>query len=664
VGASIDPQTGLVSWTPPYLDAGTSAAFTVSVMDDDGSESQIGFDVALDPDLLRVVAMTPTATGYDVRFNRAIDASQFNLFDGQGGETRFGVADAVLRDASGQPVAGSIVLHEDGQGYTFVQSGNPRTDGLLAQGPHTLSLDGRESGFTDTAGRAMDGDGDGVAGGIYTATVHGSAGGAIVSLAEFARGPGQAASLAGMPGGLPVRVSNAAGATSIGFTLDYDPALLRIDGVELAVSGATLVADFSVPGHLVVSVSGISGLESVATDLVRLLASVPATAPYGAVHVLDLGNVVVDGNAPTGALDDDGLHLVAYAGDATGDARYSAADVMAFQRVLIRVDSGFHAYPRIDPYVVGNVDGNSTLSSLDVRVLSQQMAGLPQNLLPEIPAIQEPALSLTVPIGLLAPAAPPPVVKTAPAVVPQVAVSVAPVGAFASSDAGAATTAQAGVEAAGVPSAMQAARAPAGDSESAVSAATVIDAAAGDIVSVPLNRDSSVDLAPFQLRLRFAPDTLEWVGLRLGAQVLESDTSVTLLAPGWLAIDLGQVLAQAQAQVREPGTRLALDFRIAPLSRGSLSLDLEWVRPRERQQADVAAPGAEQAREADPSNPSTQAMAPDTAGDGAPAEPGEAARVVADADGDSDWLGAWLTGQALQPRKEANAWRLFLPTGE
>ena len=46
-----------------------------------------------------------------------------------------GAADATLKDAAtGRKVAGSIVLDDDLMGYTFVKTGNPRTNGLLGAG--------------------------------------------------------------------------------------------------------------------------------------------------------------------------------------------------------------------------------------------------------------------------------------------------------------------------------------------------------------------------------------------------------------------------------------------------------------------------------------------------------------------------------------------------
>jgi hypothetical protein len=82
--------------------------------------------------------------------------------------------------------------------------------------------------------------------------------------------------------------------------------------------------------------------------------------------------------------------VVAYVGDASGNAAYSTLDVTQIQRVLLRLDSGFGAWPLTDPTVVANAAGNGTLTSLDTRFLSQKLAGITQAAIPEIPATTTP----------------------------------------------------------------------------------------------------------------------------------------------------------------------------------------------------------------------------------------------------------------------------------
>ncbi len=378
-------STGLLSWTAPYLDANFSTPVSVQVSDGNGGVAQGGFSLSVDADLLRVQSLTQTQTGYQVRFNHAFDPAMLNLYDAEDPDqpgVRLGAADAVLRNAANKALAGSLVFDVDQMGFTFV-----RTGGVLCAGAPTLSRGGRADAFVDTHGRRLDGNGDGVAGGDYLGGFVQSAGGAVLSIGELARGPGQVLQPAAVATGMPVRIANAAGATSVSFVLDYDATLLAISAVTSPLPGATVTADLGTPGHLTVSVSGLSGLTNAATDLLRLAASVPESAPYGAKHVLNLSGVMVNAAA---ARDDDGLHVVAYVGDTSGNADYSTLDVTRLQRVLLRLDSGFGAWPLVDPTVIGNAAGNGTLSSLDTRLLSQKLNGIAQIAIPEIPVTAMP----------------------------------------------------------------------------------------------------------------------------------------------------------------------------------------------------------------------------------------------------------------------------------
>ena len=53
----------------------------------------------------------------------------------------------------------------------------------------------------------------------------------------------------------------------------------------------------------------------------------------------------------------DGLHLVAYVGDADGNGSYSSNDAVQIMRVALQTDIGFAAYPLVDPVIVADTDG-------------------------------------------------------------------------------------------------------------------------------------------------------------------------------------------------------------------------------------------------------------------------------------------------------------------
>ncbi len=384
-GAMLDSTSGVLTWTAPYLNSEAMFSFSVGVSDGLGGQDQRSFDVTVDPDLLRVSDFTWTWTGYSVRFNRPVDVSTLNLFDDA--IANRGLTDAVLLDAANKAVAGSIVVDANAMGFTFVKTGLPAGNGLLAAGMHTVTLDSRANAFVDLHGRLLDGNNDGLAGGVFSATLNRPASAdVIVGLGEFARGPGQAVNLPASGAGLPLRITNGAGVNTVGFTLHYDASLLTITGASSALAGVSVSTDLSVAGQIGVSVTGIAGLGNAATELLHLGAAVPAgaMARYGASHVLDLRDVIVNSGALPVRVDD-GLHVAAYVGDTNGDGTYSANDTALLTNVLLRRASGFSAYPLTDPLVLGNVAGNGVLSGLDLRFLSQQVLGLNPLAIPLLP---------------------------------------------------------------------------------------------------------------------------------------------------------------------------------------------------------------------------------------------------------------------------------------
>ena len=121
-------------------------------------------------------------------------------------------------------------------------------------------------------------------------------------------------------------------------------------------------------------------------ELTRLLATVPATATYGAKELLDIGNVVVDGGA-IAAIDDDGVHVVGFVGDATFSATYTLLDVLRTQRVIIGLDTGFGDWPLVDPAIVGDTSGNGVLTASDATLLLREVLGIDQAQIPPLPAV-------------------------------------------------------------------------------------------------------------------------------------------------------------------------------------------------------------------------------------------------------------------------------------
>jgi hypothetical protein len=131
-----------------------------------------------------------------------------------------------------------------------------------------------------------------------------------------------------------------------------------------------------------------------AVELVRLLSNVPLVAAslYAQKQVLDL-TVVSINNGAIAARADDGVHVNAYVGDANANRGYNTLDVQRLQRVVARFDTGFAAYPLLDPAILGDTSGNGSFNSLDVSRLQQRVVGIAQT---TIPAFPTPALATQV----------------------------------------------------------------------------------------------------------------------------------------------------------------------------------------------------------------------------------------------------------------------------
>src|SRR5207245_2146569 len=193
--------------------------------------------------------------------------------------------------------------------------------------------------------------------------------------------------------GIPVRLSDGTGVESVDFVLKYDPALLHITQASPGPSmpaGTQVVANLSVPGVATVAVVSATALGPGAKDIVSLTAQVPATAPYRAKQILDVGEVRVNEGA-LAAVDDDGVHVVAYFGDTTGNGTYSSLDAQRVLRVAVGLDTGLAPFLLADPVIVADITGNGVVSSLDVTRILQEVVGIDR---PEIPPLPAALLSL------------------------------------------------------------------------------------------------------------------------------------------------------------------------------------------------------------------------------------------------------------------------------
>lgn len=331
---------------------------------------------------LTATRLEPTPTGFTVQFNRSVNPAGLNLYDTEAGT--LGAADVTLTREDGTRVRGSVALRPGGGGFTFL-----RTAGLLAPGTYTVTLRSATDGFRDTSEGLLDGNGDGTTGDDFTASFTiGSSLPVTVSVPNFARGPGQAVSVpANGSMGLPLRLSDGAGVTSVRLTLRYDPRLLTITSAapSAGLSGSQASFTLTDPGLATITFSSSTPLAAGPVDFITLLAVVPDNAPYNAKHILDLLDVRINGGAiPVVA--DDGMHAVVYLGDATGNARLSATDAMLILRTGIGLDGGFLAHPLLDPVIAADVSGEGRVNASDATWILDEAVGMDR---PQVPAIPE-----------------------------------------------------------------------------------------------------------------------------------------------------------------------------------------------------------------------------------------------------------------------------------
>jgi hypothetical protein len=358
--------------------------FTIaaSAITEDGAFAAPAVAVAVKSDKLTVDSFVPTATGFRVLFDHAFDPSTINLYTAA--DDPFGPPDVTLVGTASGPVAGSLVIDGDDEGFTFIKTG-----GVMQADSYRATLVSGAAAFHDAKG-GLDGNGDGVPGDNFVGTFNFAPADRALSLPDFMRGPGQPANLPANGQGLPVRFTSPGGVTSLVFTVGYDPALLSITGVSPGSglpAGAQL--DFATvagpDGQTLarITITAATAIAAGTVDLVALIARVPAGAAYGSEEVLDLRAESVNGAA---AAVDDGaaLHVVGYLGDANGDGTYTTQDVSRILRVATKADSGFSAWRDVDPLIIADIDGNGAVDPLDASRVSQVAAGQSR---PEIPAL-------------------------------------------------------------------------------------------------------------------------------------------------------------------------------------------------------------------------------------------------------------------------------------
>lgn len=406
---------GTLTYTPA---AGAVGVATIEIVAQDSGGAENGgadtsvvhtFTITINPpSSFQVLHYAATNTGVVVNLSRDVLESTLNLYDGSAGGLE--PADVSLVGATVGIVKGSLIVDPNLRQLTFV-----KTAGGLAPDTYTLTLRSGADALQDSSAVLLDGDANGVPGGdfVQTFVVAPPAANAVtVDLANFARGPQQAVNLiASSATGMPLSFSNGEGITTATLEVRYNPALLNITAASEAAGlpeGATVNLDTSTPGVALLTFHSPTPLVAGATHFASLQADVPGTALYRHKHVLDLANIVLNGGAIP-ALDDDGVHVVAYFGDVTGNGAYSAQDASYIARLAVGIDTGLEEFALLDPSIIGDITGNGAFSSTDTSLMLRAAVGIT---VPEIPsplptvslAQGGPDPKLSIPKNLVAPA--------------------------------------------------------------------------------------------------------------------------------------------------------------------------------------------------------------------------------------------------------------------
>ena len=332
--------------------------------------------------LLVITEFSPEASGFSLRFNRPVDANLLNLYDGLDGG--YGTADITLTGAVGGAVKGSLVVHGDGQGLTFIKTG-----GVLAADTYTVGVRAGAGGLADLLGRALDGNADGIGGDSATRSFTVTAGTApVLSLPDLVRGPGQSAVL-------PLTLTNAAGATELHFDLLLEGTDLDLGSVQFASGFAGTLNTTAIAGGVHVDAVFTSPLGAGSQSPLSLSVDVDAGATYRRPGHVKWGDITLKRGA-LGSVEtvtgDEAVQVSAYFMDTSGNRGYSMLDVQRLQRVVSGLDTGYAAYPNVDPVLIGDLNGNGQLTSLDVNRFMQFVQGQAR---PEIPALPAGSSPLT-----------------------------------------------------------------------------------------------------------------------------------------------------------------------------------------------------------------------------------------------------------------------------
>jgi sugar lactone lactonase YvrE len=396
--ASLPANSTLSNGTGSYSATLNKSGSQTITAADTVTSSPTGTSPAIAVRGLIVTSFMPTPTGFTVTFSKPFvnsSTSPVHLYDAA--SASYGPADVTLVGSSGT-IKGSLLIDPSSTSFTFVKTNlttGGGTSGVLAAGTYTVTLVSGPTAFKDTTGAPLDGTNDGTNSHNYsTAFTVAPPGGVVVTIPDFARGPdgGDAMNVPNnSSNGLPIALSNGAGVTDATFVLHYNANLLSITGgtVNSALSGATFTVTTSGSGasaQATIVFHSPTALASGAVRLGGLQATVPSNAPYKAKALLHWSSLSLN-NGGLAAIGDDGVQVVAFLDDTSGDGTYTSADSVLLARVASGADSGFATFPVLDPTIVSDLNGDGRLTAADGGLLNNYLAGNVVAQLPPYPGV-------------------------------------------------------------------------------------------------------------------------------------------------------------------------------------------------------------------------------------------------------------------------------------
>ena len=354
-----------------YATAGAYTVQAIAITAGDGSFAAAPVPVSVAPGTLAATSVVAEATGFHARFDGVLDPATLTVLAGASGDA----PNIIVTGPTAGIVDGSIVADPDGAGFRFVAA-----SGALAAGTYRIVL---RSGIQDARGGSLDGNDDGTPGDDLVTTITEPAALDELTIPAFMRGPGQAVNVPATGAGLPVTFSSDGTATSVVFTVGFDPSLLSLTSATAAAglpTGATVgfAATTLADGRMqaTITVASPTAIAAGQVALVDLIATVPATAPYGATEVLSLAVSSVNGIAQALPASS-GLQVVGYLGDANGDGVYSSDDSARILRVVAGADTGFAFWRGVAPAVVADLNGDGAVTAADAPLVGTTSPPIP-----------------------------------------------------------------------------------------------------------------------------------------------------------------------------------------------------------------------------------------------------------------------------------------------